>query len=53
MIQSGQLIQTLNLISQSQFIFTMFNDLKPLQVQEKINFSIIYALGLEHEKFDV
>ena len=52
-IQSGQLIQTSNLISQTQFIFTIFNGLKLLQVQEKINCSIIYALGLEHEKFDV
>ena len=40
----------LNIISQTQFIFTMFNGQKCSQV--KINFSD-YALGLAHEKFDV
>ena len=52
MIQSGQLIQTSHLISQSQFIFTIFNGLKCLQVQEKINFSNL-CIRFGHEKFDV
>ena len=57
MIEVQQLIQMSNLISQAQFIFMMFNDLKCF-IQMKIDFnSIIYALGKfsgsTHEKFDV
>ena len=38
----------LNLISRTQFIFTMFKDLKCLQVK----ILVICTLGLAHEKFN-